>query len=452
MKIGEWTLRSRRVVTPSGIRAADVVIRKEQIAAVSDYDGPQSEGVIFDVGDLVVLPGLVALHLDGPVRSDGTTYEFATKDAGAGGVTTLIHLPPDHDPKANAPSGMRYRLTAAEGNIRVDCGLVAGLSHGNVELIQSSIESGAIGVEAFLGSSHPPSSRESSEAELRAVMPVLARLDRPLLVHSARLNRSSARTGESDRFGDALPDREFEALRLLIRLCRESRCQVHLIHPTATEALPMIAQARAEGLPLTVETCPYHLSFSAEAIVDGTPTYALNPKSQGPDGRARLWEGLRTGLIDSVGSDHPQAFAIPEKGTPGEVRLARRQFSSLRYAVSAVWTEAKLQGFTPGDLARWMAGKTARAFGLATRKGSIAVGLDADFAVFDPDAKFVADPDPHHRRHAFPPLDGRTLTGRVEATILRGSLIYQGDRFLEEPKGTVVLRLEDTLPMHGTIA
>jgi allantoinase len=447
MKTGEWTLRSRRVVTHSGTRAADVVIRRETIAAVLEYDDPRSEGVILDAGDLAVLPGLVVLHREGHGRPDRRGFEEVTRDAASGGVTTLVGLPNDLEPESIRDSTLKARMGAAEGRIRVDCGLVVGLGRGNSKLIESWIESGVIAIEALLGSASPGSSDCSMEADLRAASSILARLDRPLLVHSERIGPQPAKLGGAGRFGSLLPGPEFEAIRLLIRLCRESGCRVHLVHPTASEALPMIAEARAEGLTLTVETCPHHLCFSTEEITDGLPTSPLRPEKREPDVRERLWEGLRTRSIDSIGSDDLRPFAIPSNSAPGEVPLSRRESASLRLVLPAVWTEARHRGFTLDDLALWMASNPAQAFGLENRKGAILQGLDADLVIFDPEMNFLANSEPDHREFRLPPLVGRILTGRVEATILRGTLIYQPGRYHEGPTGSVVLRLEETLPI-----
>ena len=439
MKTGEWTLRSRRVVTPAGLRAADVVIRDETIAQVAEYDGPESEGVILDAGDLVVMPGLVALHLDGPRCSDWRGFEATTRDSAAGGVTTLVDLPEGHGPGTNSPSAFRARMAAAEGKIRVDCGLVLGLGRGNAELIESWIESGIIGVEAFL---------DATEADFRGAMPVLASLGRPLLIHSGGGGRTTGSIGASDRSGSTLSEREFDAFRLLIRLCRETRCRVHLIHPTAIEILPMIAEARAEGLPLTVETCPSHLISPPAESRHGLPALPLALPREGHEVRERLWDALRSGLVDGIGLDHPHASSTSTCSAHDGLGPDRGGFTPLRLTLPVLWTEAKRRGFALDDLARWMASNTADAFGLSSRKGSILAGLDADFAVFDPDEDSAPDPDPPNRLGSPPPLDARTLSGRVEATILRGTLIYQAGQFFDHPRGAVVLRLEETQPIE----
>jgi allantoinase len=448
MNAGEWILRSRRVVTPSGTRPADVLIRKETIVELLEHDGPESEGVILDAGELAVLPGLVAFHREGEDSTDGRRFEATTRDSGAGGVTTLIDLPPRLDAKSAARWNSFDRMAAAEGKIRVDCGLVFPLGHGKADRIESWIEAGFLGVEANLGDGDWDPASISTESDLRAAMPILAELGRPLLVESGRIARRSGPRSESYQFASTLPEGEFAAIRLLIRLSRETRCRVHLIHPSGSEALPMIAEARAEGLPITVETCPSHLGYSLEDLVDGVPTFPLDPRRREFDARDRLWDGLKSGLIDGIGPDLRRPF-LP-RPEAGEARLGHLAISPLRLALPAVWAEARHRGLTLDHLGRWLAGRTAGVLGLSSRKGSIAPGLDADLVVFDPDAPTVDDTESFGSVDHPPPLDGRMLAGLVEATILRGNLIYQSGQFFEHPKGTVVLRLQETQPIPGT--
>jgi allantoinase len=450
MVTGEWTLRSRRVVTPSGLRSADILIRNETIAQLREYDAPDTEGVILDAGDLVVLPGLVALHRDGPDRPDRYGFEAATRDAAAGGVTTLVDLPSDQSLESDSPAEFEARLVAAEGKIRVDCGLIVRLGNGSSSQILAWIESGVIGIEASLGRGSEGSKAHSSTSDLSAAMRILAKLDRPLLVRPHGVGPPRQRPAAGESHGSKLLDQEIDSLRSLIRLCRESRCHVHLIHPTAPEFLPIIAEARAEELPLTVETCPYHLGRAPEEAAEGVPGFSFDHATSQPAIRDLLWDGLRAGLIDAIGTDHRPSFRPFDNSSEGEVRSARHGFTSLRLTLPALWTEARERGFNLEDVSRWMAANSARAFGLSSRKGSIHPGLDADLVVFDPEVRSSADPNPLQERHSAPAVQDRILTGQVEATILRGTLIYQGGQFHEHATGSVVLRLQETLPLHGT--
>ena len=195
----------------------------------------------------------------------------------------------------------------------------------------------------------------------------------------------------------------------MIELCREFRCRVHIVHLSSADALPMIARARDEGLPLTVETCPHYLTFAAEEIPDGDPRFKCAPPIRERENRERLWEGLRQGLIDTIGTDHSPAPPELKHLDTGDVFRAWGGIASLQLALPAVWTERTRRGFTLADLAGWMALHPAELVGLAGRKGAIAPGRDADLVVFDPDATFTVDPTALHHRHRATPYEGRIL-------------------------------------------
>lgn len=455
MRTGEWTLRGLRVVTPDGTRAADVVIRGETIAAVLGHEDPDREGVILDVGDLLVLPGLVDLHVHvhETGRAEWEGFETATRAAAAGGVTTMVDMPVSSSPVTTSPRAFAAKLASADRKLWVDCGFHGGLVPGNIEQVEPMLDAGALGIQASLCPSAVEEFAASTEADLRAAMPLLARLGRPLLVRAELVGRVHQPRSGSDRRSYAAhvaahpPEWEVAGIRLLIDLCREYRCRVHVVQHSASDALPMIAAARAEGLPISVETSPHHLALAAEEIPDGDPRFKCEPPIRDSANRDRLWDGLRSGLIGTIASGHDPSTPEMKHLKSGDVRAAHSGISSLQLALPVVWTEARRRGFGPDDIARWMSFGPAEVVGLAGRKGSIAPDADADFVVLDPDATFVVNPDHLFHRHPITPYEGRTLSGRVEATILRGTLIFDSGRFRDDPLGDAVLRLEETLPI-----
>ncbi len=231
---------------------------------------------------------------------------------------------------------------------------------------------------------------------------------------------------------------EHAAIRLLIDLGRESGCRVHIVHLSSADALPMIARARDEGLPLTVETCPHYLTFAAEEIPDGDTRFKCAPPIRERENRERLWEGLRAGLIDTIGSDHSPAPPSLKHFETGDLRRAWGGIASLQLALPAVWTEASRRGSSLADVARWMGRAPGALIGRAGTLGEIAPGRAADLVVFDPEATFTVAPGMLHHRHRATPYEGRSLRGRVEATILGGGLVYESGRFVGEPSGTVI--------------
>ena len=436
-------IRSRQVATPTGVREAAILIRGGKIVEVGPPDRLTGAVEVEDVGDLLVLPGLVDthVHINDPGRADWEGFATATAAAAVGGITTLVDMPLNSDPVTTTTAALAAKRDAARGRLRVDCGFFGGLVPGNAGQIEPLADAGVLGFKAFLCHSGIDEFPNVTEADLRLAMPILAGRGLPLLAH-AELVPDSARPmdpASPRRYSAWLDSRpeawEVEAIRLLIALCRETRCRVHIVHLAAATALPMIAGARAEGLPMTVETCPHYLTFAAEEVPDGDPRFKCAPPIRSLANREGLWEGLRSGTIDTIGTDHSPAPPALKHLDSGDLSRAWGGISSLQISLPAVWTEARRRGFGVDDLARWMAERPARLVGLSGRKGTIAPGADADLAIFDPEASFVVDPAELLHRHPATPYEGRSLVGGVVATYLRGSRINSEGRPEGDPSG-----------------
>src|SRR5262245_12454765 len=277
-RIGEWALRGRAVYTPDGIRPAAVLVRGEQIAAVVDYDDVPAGMRVEDAGENLVLPGLVDthVHINEPGRTDWEGFETATRAAAAGGITTLIDMPLNSSPVTTTVAALRQKQEATAGKLWVDVGFHGGVVPGNAEHIEPLIAAGVCAFKAFLCHSGIDEFPNATEADLRAVMPKLAAAGILLFVHAELV--SPLPPGVEEKFAKhprrysaylatRPPDWEVAAIKLMIELCREYRCPVHIVHLSAAEAAkPVIKKAKVEGLPLTVETCPHYLTFFAEEI------------------------------------------------------------------------------------------------------------------------------------------------------------------------------------------
>ncbi len=194
----------------------------------------------------------------------------------------------------------------------------------------------------------------------------------------------------------------------------------------------MIRSARRDGLRLTVEVCPHYLVFSSEEIPDGATQFKCCPPIREGANRDELWAAVADGTIDCIVTDHSPCTPELKRIDVGDFGEAWGGISSLQLGLPAIWTEARLRGHALTDVVRWMSEHPAAQAGLR-RKGAIAVGKDADFAVFAPDESMVVDPAKLHHKNAVTPYAGRTLTGRVRSTWLRGTDIsadveINGDR------------------------
>jgi allantoinase len=226
---------------------------------------------------------------------------------------------------------------------------------------------------------------------------------------------------------------EEEAIALLIRLMRVVPAHVHIVHHSAAAALPLLAAARADGLPLTAETCPHYLAFAAEDIADGETRFKCAPPIRGRDNREALWRALADGAIDMVASDHSPCSPELKRGDFG---AAWGGIAGLQLALAATWTEAERRGFGVEALARWMCAAPARLAGLDDRKGAIAVGRDADLVIWRPEERFVVARVEH--RHPTTPWAGRELRGVVEETWLRGRAVWRAGEAIGAPAGLLL--------------
>jgi allantoinase len=211
------------------------------------------------------------------------------------------------------------------------------------------------------------------------------------------------------------------------------------VHLSTALALPDIRAARAEGLPVTVETCPHYLHFAAEDIRDGATLLKCAPPIRWRANREQMWEALREGLIDLVVTDHspcPPEMKCLDRSLmdQGRFDVAWGGIASLSVALAAVWTGASHRGFMLEDIARWMSSAPAALAGFSDRAGALAAGREASFVVFNPDAEFVRTASDLHTRHAISPYVGETLKGRVEATYLRGEPVFQRAPIGEPPR------------------
>jgi allantoinase len=411
-------------VTPTGEHPATVRARDGVIVEVGPYD--PAAGV--DCGAAALLPGVVDthVHLNEPGRTEWEGFSTGTAAAAAGGVTTLVDMPLNSSPVTTTAAALAAKRAAAQGKLHVDVGFYGGLIPGSVKHVDELVDAGVLGIKVFLCASGLDEFPPVTEKELRAVMPRLADRGLPLLVHAELVDEAAAKP-VGRRYADYLASRpeEFErrAIALMIELCESTGCRVHVVHLADAGCLPMLAAARARRLPITVETCPHYLTFSADKVAEGATLFKCAPPIRSVEHREGLWDGLRSGVIDLVASDHSPA--LPELKSLDDRRfdLAWGGISSLQLSLSAVWTEASRRGFQLADVVRWMSAAPARLVGL---KRGIQVGAPANLVVFDPEATFVVDASQLLHRHKLTPYHGRRLRGVVRATYVHGKLAAPG--------------------------
>ncbi|MBA2809994.1 allantoinase AllB [Streptomyces sp. KM273126] len=440
----ELVLRSTRVIAPEGTRAASVAVAGGRITAVLPYDtGVPAGARLEDFGDDVLLPGLVDthVHVNDPGRTEWEGFWTATRAAAAGGITTLVDMPLNSLPPTTTVDHLRTKREVAAAKAHIDVGFWGGALPDNVKDLRPLHDAGVFGFKAFLSPSGVDEFPELDREQLDRSMAEIAGFGGLLIVHAEDPHRlASAPQQGGPKYAHFLASRprgaEDAAITILIEQARWHGARVHVLHLSSSDALPLIAEARREGVRITVETCPHYLTLTAEEVPDGASEFKCCPPIREAANQDLLWQALADGTIDCVVTDHSPSTAALKTD---DFATAWGGISGLQLSLPAVWTEARKRGHDLEDVVRWMSTRTARLVGLDGRKGAIAVGRDADFAVLAPDETFTVDPAALQHRNRVTAYAGRTLYGVVRSTWLRGERIVADGEFTD-PKGRLLTR------------
>ncbi len=444
-------IRSRRVVMPEIVSPASVHILNGIIVALGDWDDIPTQTPLADAGDAVVMPGLVDahVHVNEPGRTDWEGFATATRAAAAGGVTTLIDMPLNSIPPTTTLDGFAAKLAAARGQCSVDAAFWGGVVPGNTRELKPLLDAGVCGFKCFLIHSGVDEFPHVTESNLLEAMPELAKLNSVLLVHAELPepieNAAAELAGDnSQNYQTFLKSRprasENEAVELMIRLCRKTGARVHIVHHSSSDVLPLLKAAKAEGLPLTVETCPHYLTFAAEEIPDGATHFKCCPPVRERENRERLWAALADGTIDMIVSDHSPCTPNLKLLETGDFLEAWGGIAALQFSLPAIWTQMQKRGFGLRELTRWMSAAPAKLASLDNRKGRLAVDFDADIVIFQPDKEFKVVPEIIEFKNKLTPYAGMNLRGVVEATYVRGVRVYEQGRFAENTTGALLTK------------
>ncbi|MFD9947573.1 allantoinase AllB [Nonomuraea sp. NPDC059023] len=416
----DLVIRSRRVVTPEGVRAAAVAVREGKIAAVRPHEARTPAAAELDLGEVALLPGLVDthVHVNEPGRTHWEGFASATRAAAAGGVTTIVDMPLNSLPPTVTPAALAAKRAAAAGQCFVDVGFWGGAVPGNVKELRPLHERGVFGFKCFLSPSGVEEFPPLSLDEVRRALAEIAAFDGLMIVHAEdpALLTDPAGPGYPEFLGSRPGSAERSAVEQVIRLTRETGARTHVLHVSSADCLEPLRAARAEGLPISAETCPHYLTIAAEQVPEGATAFKCCPPIRSAANRDLLWQGLADGVLTCVVSDHspsPADLKVPD------FAAAWGGIASLQLGLSAVWTEGSRRGYGLADVTRWMSENPARLARVAG-KGAIRPGYDADLVAFDPEAGHRVDAQALHHKNPVTPYHGRALRGVVRTTWLRG--------------------------------
>jgi dihydroorotase len=429
-------------VTPNGIGKADVGVIGGRIAAIGALANAKA-AEMFEAKGLHVLPGVIdtQVHFREPGNEHKEDFESGSRAAVLGGVTAVFEMPNTHPPTTTRLA-LEDKFARANERMHCDYAFYVGATPENIGALGMLEEiPGVAGVKVFLGSS-TGSLLLDREAD---VLAALKAGRRRMAVHSEDEARLRERKPLA-KFGDVRTHpfwRDVETARLsterVLRLARQARRRVHVLHVTTEEELPLLAAARDLA---TVETTPQHLTLAAPDCYERLGTYAqMNPPIRESRHRDALWRAVNEGLIDVIGSDHAphtreekeNTYPDTPSGMPGVQTLVTILLDHVNAG------RLSLERFV--DLT---SAGAARIFGIAG-KGRIACGYDADFTIVDVNAKRRIENSWIASKCGWTPLDGLTTTGWPVATLIRGRAIMRDGGLIASGRGSPLCFVE-TLP------
>jgi allantoinase len=438
----DLVIRGQRVLTTAGVAPREVGITDGRIVALEPLgNGLAGREVIELADDETLIPGLVDshVHVNEPGRTEWEGFASATRAAAAGGVTTIIDMPLNSIPPTVNVDALRVKRAAAETQSFVDVGFWGGAIPGNTGDLRALHDEGVFGFKCFLLHSGVDEFPHLDVDELEKDLAEISSFDGLMIVHAEDSRAiDHAPNPEGDVYESFLHSRprgaENVAIAEVIERARWTGARAHILHLSSSDALAMIATAKRDGVKLTVETCPHYLTLLAEEIPNGATAFKCCPPIREASNRELLWKGLEDGTIDCIVSDHSPSTVDLKDLENGDFGVAWGGVASLQLGLPIIWTEARRRGIPLERVVEWMGRKPAELARLQ-RKGTLAPGYDADLAIFAADEAFVVDADKLYHKNHITPYQGKTLSGVVRRTFVRGTEVD-----FSEPKGQLIRR------------
>lgn len=428
-------LKNGTVVTPGGITETDVAVKDGRIADLGNFSSAKK---IIDCKNLHILPGVIDTHVH--FREPGLTHkedlETGTLSAIAGGVTTIFDMP-NTDPLTITAKTLQDKLQMAKGRAWCDYAFFIGGNADNTDDLDVLEKMpGCCGVKIYMGSS----TGSLLTAKDDVILSILKKGVRRVAIHAEDEERLESRKHIAEASHDVMDHpnwRDTEtallASKRAVRLARKAGRPIHLLHVTTSDEMAFLSDHKNIA---TIEVTPQHLTLSAPECYKNLDTLAqINPPVRDKHHQEALWQAIRNGLVDTLGSDHsPHTRDEKTKSYPTSPSGIPSVQTTLPIMLNHV-NKGRLSLERMVDL---LAHSPQRLYQIAG-KGRIAVGYDADFAVVDLQKSHTITNKWIKSKCGWTPYNGMTITGWIQGTILRGSLVMWEDEFLESHGGRKVV-------------
>ena len=422
-----------------------------RIVAVGDAKELPSADVSIDASGLTLLPGGVDphVHIRYPGSAHRETFVSGTKAAAAGGVTTImehpISTPPQYSPETLAP-----RVAAVNEQAVVDVAFLGAAGEQHIDEIGRLAEAGVYGYKTFRHAA--PEGREKefegltteTNYDLLQVMEAVKKTGPPMAAHgedndlvrgAIKALRRCGRVAPIDHAASRPAVAEALAVDRLIRIAETVGCSLYLVHISTPEAVEAAKAARRKGMKIWIETCPQYLYLTDEALVEYGAYAKCNPALRDKARVEKMWDYIKDGTIDTVGSDHAPYTVEEKERNPQDIFLAPAGFPGLETRFALMMKAVADGKISLHRAVELISTNPAKAYGLYPHKGAITIGADADFVLCAPAAPYTVKKENMQTmsKDIAKVFDGWQLNGVIDKVILRGKVIYENGEVTARP-------------------
>lgn len=442
-------IKGGNVVFRDGVRTVDIGIKNEKISCIAEQITEDAKEII-EANGQYVMPGMIDthVHISEPGRTEWEGFETGSKAMAAGGTTSYVEMPLNALPATINKEALDLKLEAAVNQNYVDYAFYGGLVPDNLDKLEELADAGVLAFKCFLSditSDIPGDFTNVDDYTLYKGMQKLSELDQLLCIHAENASVTSglakefASEGKNSgvEYAESRPIfTEVEAVGRAILFAKETGCKLHLVHISTSEAIQAILKARAEGVDVTVESCPHYFAMTAEQVDEIGPRAKCQPPIRKAEDQAKLWDELLSGNIDWLTSDHSPCTEDLKQGNLWE---AWGGISGVQNNVDLMFDLAvKQRGLPVHKFVDLIATNPAKRFNLAN-KGEIAVSKDADIILVDPNQSYVVKREDLYYKNKHSAYEGRQIDCRVTKTIVRGNVVFDLEKgIVGNPVGKLI--------------
>jgi len=447
----DLVIKNGVVAVSSSLRRCAIAAKDGKIAWLGSNSNAPSATKVIDASGLVVLPGVIDVHVH--MRDPGATHKedfrSGTAAAAAGGVTTVFDMPNNTPPTKDVES-LRQKVIEAERKALVDYAFYGLITVGNADEILPLARAGVIGFKCYMaettGNVLPP-----PENEMLAALAVVAKARMRVSVHAEddsivqkgiaslrKMKREDALAHYESRPAAA----ELAAVRRAITLARKAGCDLHIAHLSSAAGASEVRAAKRSDQrrgadDITAETCPQYLLLDEGDYQAKGSLMKSNPSIKGKEDRTALWRAVKDGTVDMIASDHAP-HTLDEKTGHSSIFDEASGFPGLETSVPLMLSCVNKRRLSLAGYVKMTSESPAKAWGIYPKKGSIAVGGDADFTIVDMKKEWKIDPQRFYSKAKFSPFEGLTVKGAPVYTVVRGNLVMEHGHVDMRSKGEML--------------